>query len=508
MTKRPNILFITADQWRGDCFGAAGHPVLRTPAIDRLARDGVTFAKHYCTAAPCSPSRAGLYTGLFQMTHRVVRNGTPLDPRFDNVARAARRAGYDPSLFGYTDIATDPRGRAPGDPALTTYEGVLDGFTHRQPLDEAEGPWLAWLRRRDRLAGDPARVHEPKGGAQAQVTMDAPAYGADDTQTAFLADAFIDWLGEQKPGRGWFAHVSFLRPHPPFVVPEPFNALYAPGEGPAFARNDDRDGDAAIHPYVAFGYERQRTAGFLPGTTGYVRDLTAADFDRLRAIYYGMISEVDAQLGRLFSAIAEAGQWDDTIVVLTSDHGEMMGDHWFLGKGGFFDGSYHIPLIIRVPGHAGGRVVERFTSAADVFPTLAELMGERPANPVDGRSLLPFLAGEDPAWRDCAFWEYDFRSIAHGHAERHFDLPPQLCALAVVRDDAFKYVHFAGLPPVLFDLGKDPMERVNVAEDPVYTPIRLRYAEKLLALRARHLDQTLANVELTPKGAVAPDTVL
>ncbi len=507
--RRPNILFITADQWRADCLGAAGHPILSTPAIDRLCAEGTRFSRHYCTAAPCSPSRAGLYTGLYQMTHRVVRNGTPLDSRFDNIAMAARRAGHNPTLFGYTDIALDPRGRAADDPALTSYEGVLDGFTHRQDLPEHERPWHDWLRRRGRLTVSPETLHHPRGGVGERVTTATPAYGAEDTQTTFLTDTFIDWLGSEASTAGWFAHVSLLRPHPPFVVPEPFNTLHRPGDGPAFRRNATREAEAAIHPYVAFGQARQKTPGFLPGTNRFVRDLGADEFDTIRAIYYGMVSEVDAQIGRLFAAIRDAGQWEDTIVVLTSDHGEMMGDHWFLGKGGFFDASYHIPLIIRAPGMAPGRVVDAFTSAADIFPTLSELMGVRPRNPVDGRSLLPFLTGGTPAgWRDAVHWEYDFRSIAHGHAERHFDLPAQLCNLAVIRDEHFKYVHFAALPPVLFDLDKDPDETRNIAEDPAYRDARLAYAERLLAWRARHLDQTLANVELTPNGPVAPDTVL
>jgi len=123
-----NILFITADQWRGECLGFAGHPVVRTPHIDALAADGTAFLSHYSNAAPCSPARACLYTGLYQMTNRVVCNGTPHAHRFDNVALAARRVGYTPMLFGYTDQSADPTILPPGDPRLKTYEGVLPGF--------------------------------------------------------------------------------------------------------------------------------------------------------------------------------------------------------------------------------------------------------------------------------------------------------------------------------------------------------------------------------------------
>jgi arylsulfatase A-like enzyme len=125
----PNVLLITLDQFRGDCLSAAGHPLVRTPHLDELASHGVRFARHYSQSSPCSPGRASLYTGTYQMNHRVVANGTPLDARFDNVALAARRAGRSPVLFGYTDQSIDPRvADGPDDPRLNNYEGVLPGF--------------------------------------------------------------------------------------------------------------------------------------------------------------------------------------------------------------------------------------------------------------------------------------------------------------------------------------------------------------------------------------------
>jgi hypothetical protein len=124
-----NVRLITLDQFRGDSLSCAGHPVVRTPNLDRLAAGGVRLARHYSQSAPCSPGRASLYTGLYQMNHRVVANGTPLDRRFDNIAKAARRAGYAPALFGYTDQSIDPRdARGASDERLSNYDGVLPGF--------------------------------------------------------------------------------------------------------------------------------------------------------------------------------------------------------------------------------------------------------------------------------------------------------------------------------------------------------------------------------------------
>ena len=166
--RRPNILLITADQWRGDCLGVAGHPAVRTPNLDRLAAPETYFARHYAQAAPCGPSRACLYTGLYQMNNRVVRNGTPLDARHDTIALAMRRLGYQPTLFGYTDQAVDPRTVPPDSPWLRTYEGILPGFDVAVRLPEDPQPWFAWLRggasRRRPISGTSTRRSDGSTG--------------------------------------------------------------------------------------------------------------------------------------------------------------------------------------------------------------------------------------------------------------------------------------------------------------------------------------------------------
>ena len=169
-----NVLFITADQWRGDCLGAAGHPVVRTPNLDRLAAAGVSFRRHFAKAAPCGPSRASLYTGMYLMNHRSALNGTPLDARHDNVALVARRLGYEPALFGYTDTSIDPRTVRADDPALYSYEGVLPGFDPVCHLPEgAPDAWLEWMRR--------AGVDVPDDGARSSTSPRPDRSGARST---------------------------------------------------------------------------------------------------------------------------------------------------------------------------------------------------------------------------------------------------------------------------------------------------------------------------------------
>jgi arylsulfatase A-like enzyme len=496
-----NILFITADQWRGGCTGYAGHPLVRTPNLDALAAEGTAFLDHYAQAAPCSPARACLYTGLYQMTNRVCRNGTPLSDRFDNVARAARRAGYEPTLFGYTDQSADPAGLDPNDPLLTTYEGVLPGFSVRVRLPEDGGPWLSWLAGKG-LDLDPEQAHLPVDGT-ADTDAPRPAYTAGQTQTAFLADEFIRWLGEQQAP--WFAHLSFLRPHPPFIVPPPYNAMYSPDEVDGLAGAATAAEEAALHPLVDFTLRTSAARDFLPWLTGLVGELAEHDFRRIRATYYGMIAEVDAQLGRILSAMQAAGQWDDAFVVFTSDHAEMLGDHHLLGKGGFFDESQHVPLIVRDPRQEKRSVhVAAFTEAVDLFPTLLEAMGVKPGHRPDGRSLVPLLTGEiPPDWRDEVHWEYDFRDVSGQSAERWFGLGSTRLGMAAIRTRKWKYVHFTALPPLLFDLENDPENRVDLSDDAAYAPVRLGMAERLLSWRTAHLDQTLALSELTPEGLVS-----
>jgi arylsulfatase A-like enzyme len=503
---RPNVLLITADQWRADCVGYRGHPV-RTPAIDALARRGTAFLGHFVQAAPCSPSRACLYTGLHQMTNRVVRNGTPLDARHDTLALAMRRAGYDPTLFGYTDQAIDPRTTSGDDPRLFTYEGVLPGFTTRVRLPEDAGPWLSWLRGRGHaVPDDPWDIYLPRTGPADRPVRTPPIYGADETETAFLTGEVLRWLTEQRPDRPWFAHVSYLRPHPPFVVPEPFNEAYSGTEGAPPKRQADAAAEAAVHPLVDWWHRSVSARHMVVGRDRRrIADWTDDDIRTVRALYFGMVEEVDRQIGRLIAGLEASGMAGDTVVVLTSDHGEELGDRFTLGKFGFYDESYHVPLIVCDPRRPAshGRSVEAFTAGIDLMPTVLDLAGAAVPAHLDGRSLAPLLDGPGPAdWRDFVAWEYDFREVAKGTAQRHFGLPMDALSLAVLRTKRWKYVHFAALPPLLFDLDGDPDELADRAADPACARVRLEMAERMLSWRAANLDRTLTGIELTADGPV------
>ncbi len=499
---RGNVLFITVDQWRGDCLGIDGHPVLRTPALDRLAGDATRFRRHHANAAPCGPSRACLYTGTYLMTNRAVLNGTPLDRRFTNLALEARALGFDPKLFGYTDSTVDPRGLAPDDPRLFSYEEVLPGF---DPVVDLRGErldvWARWLASKgvevpDRLSDLYAPADVP-GAADHEATWAPARYAAEHSETAFLTESLMAWIDGHRASSDepWFVHASYIRPHPPYLAPAPYHDQYDPSEVPLPVRSPGLVAERAQHLFAAAVLDLGLVNA--PETEAAVR--------QLRATYYGMMSEVDHQLGILFDWLSSTGELDDTLVVVTSDHGDQMGDHGLIQKLGYWDASYHVPLIIRdptAPPTSRGSVVERFTEHVDVMPTILEWLGGDVPLQCDGRSLLGFVHGVEPdrPWRDEVHWQWDFRTPADHVIEDLLGFTMEQCSLDVIRDDRFKYVHFGAMEPILFDLEHDPDQFTNVASDPAYASVRADYAGRLLSWRMRHDERTLTGHYIDPRG--------
>ena len=456
-----NVLFVTLDQFRADCLSVAGHPLVDTPNLDRLAASGVRFASHYSQAAPCGPARAALYTGTYQMNNRVVANGTPLEDRFDNVARLARRAGYAPALFGYTDQGVDPSTVAdPADPCLDTYEGILPGFDVALELDDRLTPWLAHLESLGYGSFTPYRALETESARPAEHSL-----------SAFMTERLVHWIDRQDGP--WFAHASYWRPHPPYAAAGRWATRYDPEEvGVPLAP------DPGIHPVV----DVARTL-----------DVCRAPEDplamaRLRAQYFGMVSEVDDQVGRVLAHLEATGQDEDTLVVLTADHGEQLGDHGLIEKLAFYESTYAIPCIVRAPGRAGtaGRVVDEFTESVDVLPTIAELLGHEAPAQCDGSSLVPFLDGDTPAqWRTSTHWEWDWRDMVMGphRTAGGPDLRLERTNLAVERTSTHAYVQFGDGTWLCFDLAVDPEWHTTTSDPSVVLPL----AQAMLTWRSSHL---------------------
>lgn len=495
-----NILFITADQWRAECLSSLGHRV-QTPNLDQLASDGVHFVNHYANAVPCGPSRASLHTGMYLQNHRSGTNGTPLDARHTNWALEVRRLGYDPVLFGYTDTANDPREFSPEDDILASYEGPLPGINPLVQMGTYPDAWAEWLSERGYTVPEPnwkfytdkQDVTEYEDGGEYPAPLRIPA---EEHDTWFMIDQVKQYIEGQSDS--WCVHLSLLRPHPPWVAPEPYNQLYNPAELTDFNRRDTLEEESTQHPFLDHYLRRPRAR--VPHD-----DKKTC---RLKASYFGLMTEVDHNLGRLFDFLKQSGQWDNTLIVFTSDHGEQIGDHWLLGKMGYFDESYHIPLIVRDPDQkqTRGQQVRAFTENVDIMPTMLDWLGQASPVQCDGKSLLPFMQQTNPPpdWRSEAHWEFDFRDVAEGESmESELGLTQHQCTLNVIRDDRYKYVHFTRLPPLFFDLEQDPGEMHNRAKDPDYLPLVLEYAQKMLSWRMNHDEQTLTHIALTDDGVVS-----
>ncbi len=513
MAKPPRkVLFISADQWRAECLSAVGHPVVKTPHLDALAAEGVLFKRHFTVTAPCGPARASLQTGLYLMNHRSGRNGTPLDARHTNIAHEVRKGGMDPMLFGYTDTSADPRGLHLDDPALRTFEGPLPGYHIGLLFPDYVAAWMSNLRAKGYAFEGRRDVYQPRHG------FDKPAnrghryiptlFKAEDSDTNFMADQVITWLGDHRKD-DWFMHCVFLRPHPPVIAPEPYNALYDPAHVGLPQRKPSVAEEAAQHPHLAQWIAAfDRPNHYDEHNPNHLLDMPELELRQMRACYYGMMNEVDDAVGRIVAHLKASGEYDDTLIVFTCDHGEMGGDHYTWGKELYFDQSFHIPLIVRDPrtiSDAGrGHQTDAFTESVDLMPTLLEWLGLGIPAQCDGRSLLPFLHGKKtPAhWREEAHMELDFRSGPYSglDAQGALGLTPDQCQLAIIRGERWKYVFFAALPPLLFDLHKDPWEMNDLSRDPAHREVMLEMAHKMLSWRLIHQEHVLTNLHNGPNG--------
>lgn len=492
-----NVLFITADQWRADCLGAiaalgtaSGLPA-RTPVLDRLARDAVVFRQHYCQATPCGPSRAALLTGLYSFNNRSIANGTPLDARHKTLAQIARRAGWRPVLFGYSDTSIDPRTVPAGDPRLSTYEGVAPGFETGCLLTESAEPWLDHLARRGHGRLTIEEVHATPLGAPA-------LFAAEDSETAFLTDRFLDFL--KRPGRDpWLAHLSYIKPHPPWVAAAPYHAMHDRADMPKPRRLPSIEQEQARHPYLAALLAQPNGKGWLGRRIPRPADLTDALAAEIRAIYLGLIAELDQQIGRVLEALVASGDLDRTLVIITADHGEMLGDGWQLGKAGFRPEAFHVPLIIRHPKRQKpGQAVEAFTEHVDLMPTILTALGIEPPRQCDGHDLAPLLTGETPTdWRDAATYEHDFRDLKTGWHEAALGLAADQCGIAVRRSKNRLYAHFAGLEPLCWAL--DDKGAITPINDPTTL---LAETRALLTHRMTKAERRLTGCLLTAEGVI------
>lgn len=504
MTQRRNVLLIVVDQWRADFLKNLGADFLRTPNLDRLCREGVTFRNHVTTTVPCGPARASLLTGLYLMNHRAVQNTVPLDARHTNLAKQLRLIGYDPALIGYTTTTPDPRESGPRDSRFTYLGDLMDGFRSVGAFEPTMDGYFGWLAHKGfELPGKREDIWLPEGEDAVPGATDRPSrVPAELSDTAYFTERALTYLKGvgQKP---WFLHLGYYRPHPPFIASAPYHTMYRPEDMPAPVRAEDWRHEAAQHPLLDFYLHGISQGSFFHGAGGAATALDEAAIRQMRATYAGMMTEIDDNLGRVFDYLDRTGQWEDTTIIFTSDHGEQLGDHFLLGKIGYFDESFRIPLVVKECGkpRRAGAIETAFTESIDVMPTILEHLGGAIPRACDGRSLLPLLEGPAPSdWRDLLHYEYDFRDIFYSKPEGTLGLSMDESSLCAVQDRRYKYVHFAALPPLFFDLEADPHQFRNLAEEPAYAGLVKDYAQKALSWRLAHAERTLTHFRATPQG--------
>ncbi|MBT2129555.1 sulfatase-like hydrolase/transferase [Aliiroseovarius lamellibrachiae] len=486
----PNILFIMYDQLRFDYLSCAGHKTLETPNFDRVAARGVRFDRAYCQSPVCGSSRMSTYTGRYVSSHGAAFNNFPLKVGEHTMGDHLRAAGMDCWLIGKTHMKADAAGMerlglAP-DSVIGTRIGECgfdvwirdDGLWAEGPkgfYDQKRSPYNEYLKSKGYTDHNPWHDHANAGiddggdiaSGFLMMHADKPAnVREEDSETPWLTDRTIDFIDAQKadqpPNKPWCAHVSYIKPHWPYIVPAPYHNMYAKDDiQPVVRSQSERD---TAHPiYDAY------LAGKLSGA--FSRDEVR---ETVIPAYMGLIKQCDDHLGRLLDHLDATGQSDNTVIVLTSDHGDYMGDHWMGEKDFFHDPSVRVPLIIADPRPIAdatrGTVSQALVEQIDLAATFVEMAGGEVADHIlEGRSLLPLLRGDTVDWREFAISEYDFSTS--GKATQ-LGLAPRNCRLFMVVTERWKLIHAeGGFRPMLFDLEGDPQELTDLGNSEEHSDI-------------------------------------
>ncbi|CAN5705278.1 sulfatase-like hydrolase/transferase [soil metagenome] len=509
MGKVKNVLFIMCDQLRADHLSCAGHPHLKTPAIDRLAARGVRFPRAYVQSGVCGPSRMSYYTGRYMTSHGATWNRVPLSLREKTIGDYLRPTGMRVALAGKTHVLPDLEGlerfgieagsavaalmRAGRFEELDRYDG------HSPPGDESG--YAAYLRAQGYRSDDPWSDYvisadgpdgKPVSGWHMR-NVGLPARVAEEhSETAYMtreAMRFVEEMGEEP----WFLHLSYVKPHWPYMAPAPYHALYGAEDCLPLNRAPSELVDQ--HPVLAAYRQQEESQSFArPDVPGVVRPA-----------YMGLIKQIDDWLGRLFEHLEKLGRFDDTLIFFTADHGDFLGDHWLGEKEMFYEEAQRVPFIVYDPDPAAdttrGTVDERFVEAIDVVPTCLAALGLPPNDHlVEGRSLLPLLrGGQEEAWRDAVFSELDY---SFREARKILKRAPSECRAIMVRTDRWKYVWWQDFRPMLFDLANDPGELRDLGVDAACGDIRRDMEQRIAAwLKARKTRVTVDDAYIEARTA-------
>ena len=418
------------------------------------------FSRAYSATPTCVPSRVALMTGQSQERHGRVgyQDGVPFERAHPvTMPGEFRRGGYQTQAIGKMHIYPE-RSRI-GFDDITLHDGFLH-FSRRHQRRQFEffDDYVTWLRRQP---GSNPTADYFDHGLNCNSVVARPWDKAEELHpTTWVGSQTIDWLYRRDPTRPFFLYLSFHRPHPPYDPP-----AWAFDQYLDLPPYEPKVGDWVDH------YAEHRQDGV---PDAFVGELDPKMIHRARAGYYGHMAHIDQQVNRIREALVDFGVAENTVIAFVSDHGEMMGDHHMYRKGYGFEGSAHIPFLLSeggAPKTGAGRVVDEVVELRDVMPTLLDYAGLPVPDSCDGRSLVPFLRGENPEWRE---W-------LHGE---HTTLGQ---SLQWVTDGRTKYLWASGRgTEELFDLTVDPDELHNLADDPQHADLLTLWRGRLIeALRDR-----------------------
>jgi choline-sulfatase len=447
--ERCNILFIMSDQHNAHALGCYGNSEVRTPNLDRLAKEGVRFENAFCQTGQCCPSRYTIFTGRYAHSHGLRWNGVRENLGETTIAEILRDAGYMTATIGKHHMKYSPAEHG-FDHVVDTMEYNAFMKAEGQPHFRASGDWLPFDRKN--LVGSVGTTHADN----------------DHHFAGFWANEAIRFIRANKD-RPFCLWLSFYGPHPPYVASKPWTELYDPER-------------LTLPPN--FRCLRTDIPRQLVSLHSMFEGLDEENFRQILAFYYAYVSQIDDNIGRVLTTLDELGLAERTVIVYTADHGDMMGEHGAFRKSVLcYDATVRVPLIIRLPGAVRpGQNVEELVGLVDLMPTLCQQTGHRPPENVQGESLVALLAGRKTGWRRVIFSEIGYPRPAY---------PVGVCRMA--RSHEYKYVHhenFGEPMEELFDLRSDPWETTNVVTDPEY--------DRILARMRREVENWYATTDHAP----------
>jgi arylsulfatase A-like enzyme len=424
--RRPNVVFILTDDQRWDTMSCAGHPLLKTPHMDRLAAEGARFANMFVTTSLCSPSRASFLSGLYAHSHGVVNNFTDYPSQMTSFPMRLQEEGYETAYVGKWHMGEASDDKRPGFDYWISHKGQGKYFDNEFNVDG---------------------TREVKKGYYTHRVTDM----AIEWLKRPHAKPFLLILGHKAPHTPFTPEPTYERLFADVAIPYPKSAFHLEGK-PAWVKQRLDTWHGIYGPI--YGYRKK-----FPDT----RPESVKDFARFARSYLATIKSVDDSVGRVYEALKETGQLDNTLLVFAGDNGMFLGEHGMTDKRTMHEESIRVPLLVRYPALVkGGTVIAEQVLNIDLAPSVLDVCGATPLRNIHGRSWKPLLAGDARAWRTAWFYEYNY--------EKQFPYTPNVRG---VRTDTWKYVHYPhgdGGPDrhkaELYNLEDDPGEAKNLIDDP------------------------------------------